>query len=96
MKSIAVTVFKAKCLSLLDDVARTGEDIIVTKRGRPLARIVATSTTRGKYPQDELRGSVKILGDVITPVLPPEAWNAVRGVLLPAGRPKRSRRRARR
>jgi prevent-host-death family protein len=40
MKSIAVTELKARCLAQLEDVARTGEPVMVTKRGKPLARIV--------------------------------------------------------
>jgi prevent-host-death family protein len=41
MQLIAASQFKAHCLSLLDDVALTGEEIVVTKRGRPVARLVA-------------------------------------------------------
>lgn len=41
MRSISASHFKAHCLSLLDDVALTGEEIVVTKRGRPVARLVA-------------------------------------------------------
>lgn len=41
MQSIPASQFKARCLSLLDDVALTGEEIVVTKRGRPVARLVA-------------------------------------------------------
>lgn len=89
MKSVAVTEFKAHCLSLLEDVARTGEPIVVTKRGKPLARVVPSPATTARYPQDTLKGTGAILGDVISPVLPPSAWNAVRGELLPAPRRKR-------
>ncbi len=41
MPIIPASRFKAECLALLDDVARTGEEIVVTKRGRPVARVVA-------------------------------------------------------
>lgn len=41
MQLITASQFKAHCLSLLDDVALTGEEIVVTKRGRPVARLVA-------------------------------------------------------
>jgi len=37
---IAVSKFKAECLDLLREVADTGEEIIVTKRGKPVARLV--------------------------------------------------------
>jgi prevent-host-death family protein len=41
MQLITASHFKAHCLALLDDVAATGEEIVVTKRGRPVARLVA-------------------------------------------------------
>jgi prevent-host-death family protein len=41
MQHIPASRFKAHCLALLDDVALTGEEIVVTKRGRPVARVVA-------------------------------------------------------
>ena len=41
MQLITASHFKAHCLALLDDVALTGEEIVVTKRGRPVARLVA-------------------------------------------------------
>jgi prevent-host-death family protein len=98
MKSVAVSEFKSHCLSLLDDVARTGEPLLVTKRGKPLARITPSGNVAAARPQDTLRGSVSYEGDLLAPVLPPEAWNAVRGVLLPEDeRPSSPRRkRARR
>ena len=39
-RQIAAGDFKARCLALLDEVARTGEEIVVTKRGQPVARLV--------------------------------------------------------
>jgi len=41
-RTIPAGEFKAKCLKLLDEVERTGEELIVTKRGHPVARIVPT------------------------------------------------------
>jgi prevent-host-death family protein len=38
-KEITATQFKAHCLKLLDEVAETGETLVVTKHGRPVARI---------------------------------------------------------
>ncbi|MEX1104116.1 MAG: type II toxin-antitoxin system Phd/YefM family antitoxin, partial [Dehalococcoidia bacterium] len=35
--------FKAKCLALLDEVAETGEELVVTKRGKPVARVAPLS-----------------------------------------------------
>ncbi|MGH6815755.1 MAG: type II toxin-antitoxin system Phd/YefM family antitoxin [Hyphomicrobiaceae bacterium] len=41
MREIKAGEFKAKCLALIDEVARTGEPLVITKRGKPLARLVA-------------------------------------------------------
>lgn len=53
MQTLSASQFKARCLALLDDVALTGEEIVVTKRGRPVARLVAVDA-----PQP-LAGSVQ-------------------------------------
>jgi prevent-host-death family protein len=92
MKSIAVTEFKSHCLALLEDVARTGEPLVVTKRGKPLARVVPSGGGATLYPQSSLAGTVEIVGDILGPVLPAAAWNAMRGELV-SDDGKRSRRR---
>ena len=79
MQTISATEFKARCLKLLDEVERTGEPLTITKRGRPVAQLVPPVPREKGYPQDTLRGSVRILGDIISPPLPPEAWDANRG-----------------
>jgi prevent-host-death family protein len=53
-KEITATQFKARCLRLLDEVAETGETLVVTKRGRPVVRVEPTR------PRQDLRGSVKL------------------------------------
>jgi prevent-host-death family protein len=81
MKTLQASAFKARCLALLDDVARTGETITITKRGRPLAQL-GPVTRRGRgFPQDALKGAGRIVGDVVAPALPPESWDANRGRL---------------
>jgi prevent-host-death family protein len=52
-KEITATQFKARCLRLLDEVAETGETLVVTKRGRPVVRVEPSA------PRQDLRGSVK-------------------------------------
>lgn len=73
--------FKARCLALLDEVFETGEEITILKRGKPVARVVAAPRENGSYPQDGLSGSVRILGDVLSPVVDPSDWDANRGRL---------------
>ncbi|HEY2570787.1 MAG TPA: type II toxin-antitoxin system Phd/YefM family antitoxin [Solirubrobacteraceae bacterium] len=38
-RTISASQFKAKCLAMLDEVAATGEEVVVTKRGRAVARV---------------------------------------------------------
>jgi prevent-host-death family protein len=51
-RTVSASQFKAQCLAMLDEVAATGEEIVVTKRGRAVARVSAASEP------DSLRGSV--------------------------------------
>ena len=56
--------FKARCLALLDEVNETGEELVITKRGRPVARVVPV---RGPDSVD-LRGSVLWEDDLVAPI----------------------------
>ena len=58
--------FKARCLALLDRVARTGRTVVVTKRGRPVARVAPLDQAA---PAD-LRGSIVHQEDIVAPVDP--------------------------
>jgi prevent-host-death family protein len=79
MKTIAASEFKAKCLAILDDVAETGEPIVILKRGKPVAELIRPLPREAASPQAALRGSVQIRGDITKPVLPAGAWAAERG-----------------
>jgi prevent-host-death family protein len=59
--------FKARCLALLDRVAETGEELVVTKRGKPVARLLPAEVPRG------LKGSIVWEGDLVSPV--GEQWD---------------------
>jgi prevent-host-death family protein len=70
-RTLTATRFKAQCLALLDEVAETGESLLITKHGRPVARVDPVQ------PLASLRGSVKFATsdeDLITPL--PERWDA--------------------
>lgn len=71
--------FKAKCLAILDQVNSTRETVTILKRGKPVAQLVPPVQQESGYPQDDLRGSVRILGDIEAPVLPAEAWESEAG-----------------
>ncbi|MBI4954533.1 MAG: type II toxin-antitoxin system Phd/YefM family antitoxin [Myxococcales bacterium] len=69
-RSIPAGEFKAKCLALFDDVETRGDSFVVTKRGRPVARIVPVDRGRAS----SLVGSLLAEEDVLTPVA--VAWEA--------------------
>ena len=66
-RTIAAGEFKAKCLKLLDEVAETREAIIVTKFGKPVAKLVPMS--KGNVDIiGAMRGTVLWEGDIISPI----------------------------
>jgi prevent-host-death family protein len=69
-RSLPAGAFKARCLALLDEVAATGQELTVTKRGRPVARLVPVEVPR------PLLGSVQRQKDLVSPVT--TTWEAER------------------
>lgn len=73
MKKIAAGQFKANCLAIMDEVRDKREAILITKHGKPVAKLVPVSTG-----QDDifnfLKGKGKITGDVLSPILSVEEW----------------------
>jgi prevent-host-death family protein len=67
--TVAAGEFKARCLAILDDVQRTRQSVVVTKRGKPVARLVPVEEA-DDIPS--LRGSVLYEGDLLSPML--DAW----------------------
>jgi prevent-host-death family protein len=70
-KILTASRFKAQCLALLDEVAETGETLVITKRGHPVARVAPVQAP------EPLRGSVKfnVSDDELTAPLA-ERWDA--------------------
>jgi prevent-host-death family protein len=62
--------FKARCLAVLDDVAISGREVIITKRGRPVAKLVPV----GKPSEVPIEGLIVHQGDLIAPI--DVDWNA--------------------
>ncbi len=78
METINASEFKAKCLAILDRVHATGEPVLILKRGKPVAELLPPRQTEGRYPQEELMGSVTVDGDIVGPVLPEDEWESLR------------------
>jgi prevent-host-death family protein len=67
VQTIQASEFKAKCLAFVDDVARSGRVLAVTKNGRPVAEIHPYSGQKVASPLS-LHPSVQIKGDVVKPI----------------------------
>ena len=79
MESIAISEFKARCLAVLEQVRRSGQPILVTRRGEPVAEIVpASPAARGRSWLGAARGTGEILGDIVGPAADPGEWEALR------------------
>ena len=77
-ETIAISKFKAKCLRLLDNVKKTGNSILVTRKGEPIALV--TPPPPSPIPDRWLgcmQDTIKIKGDIISPVLNEKAWEAL-------------------
>ena len=74
-KTVKASEFKAKCLALMDEVARTGQSVVITKRGEPVADLVphrpAKPNARGIW-----KGKVEIIGDIMSPI--DVEWDALK------------------
>ncbi|HTM89286.1 MAG TPA: type II toxin-antitoxin system Phd/YefM family antitoxin [Terriglobales bacterium] len=77
MKTMPAAQFKARCLKVMDEVQNTREPVTITKKGKPVAKLVPPDTP----PRDIfgcLKGVIEIVGDIESPVVPPEEWEVLR------------------
>ena len=77
MKEMAASQFKAKCLKVIDRVNLTREPVLITKKGRPVAKLVPLGPP-AKEIFGCLAGKFEIVGDIESPIEPPEAWEVLR------------------
>lgn len=75
MKTIPAAKFKAGCLKIMDDVKARREAVLITKKGKPVARLVpveeAASDVFGCLAED-----LEIAGDITAPAVPPSDWQS--------------------
>jgi prevent-host-death family protein len=77
MEKVAISVFKARCLSMLEKVRRTGTPILITRRGEPIAEVTPPSLEHSR--EDWLgsaAGTGEILGDIVSPIAGAD-WEAL-------------------
>lgn len=75
MRTMKASEFKAKCLEVMDQVAASGEGVVITKNGRPISRLEPYRKNAGTL-FGSMQGSVEVLGDIVAPC--DEEWEAAR------------------
>ena len=78
MERIAISEFKATCLAVLERVRQSGQPVLVTRRGEPIAEIVPPPTAKCRSLLGSGRGTGEILGDIMAPVVDESEWDALR------------------
>ena len=66
-RSIKASEFKAKCLKLMDEVAESGDAIVITKHGKPLVEL-APFRRKPRHAFGALKGYAEVHGDIVSPV----------------------------
>jgi prevent-host-death family protein len=73
MKTMPAGKFKVHCLAVMDEVASKRESVVITKRGKPVAKLVPVEKEK-----DDIfgffKGKGKILGDIVSPAFSPKDW----------------------
>lgn len=77
MKTMPAGQFKARCLKVMDEVQSTREPVIITKKGRPVAKLVPAAAPPFDF-LGKLSGVMRIVGDITQPIEDPDAWDALR------------------
>ena len=76
IKTMPAGIFKARCLAVMDEVQSKRQSVIITKRGKPVAKLVPVE----KEEKDDIfgfmkgKGTIEIKGDIVSPILTPEEW----------------------
>ena len=73
MESLTVSKFKATCLAVVEQVAKSKKRVIITKRGRPIAEVIPYEAETSTVP---LKDTVAFMGDIVSPVAA-EDWEAL-------------------
>lgn len=75
MKKIPAGSFKARCLAVMNEIQSTREPVVVTKRGKPLVKVVPIEEqTNGLLGC--MKGKIRIVGDIESPI--PVEWKVMK------------------
>jgi prevent-host-death family protein len=75
MKTMAAGEFKVHCLKVMDEVQSKRQAVLITKRGKPVAKLVPVEQEKDDiFGFMKGIGSIEIKGDIVSPILTPEEW----------------------
>jgi prevent-host-death family protein len=77
MKKMAAGSFKTNCLAIMDEVQAKRETVVITKRGKPVAKLVPVNTDTDEI-YNFLAGKGAVAGDIVSPALSPEEWGELK------------------
>ena len=66
-RTMKASEFKAKCLALMDEIAKSGEEIVITKRGKPVAKLAPCEPEPVSWFGRD-RDIIQIHGDITSPI----------------------------
>ena len=52
-------------------------EVVILKRGRPVAELGPANRTAAAFPQSSLRGTVTVVGDIVGPAVPEDRWESL-------------------
>ena len=79
MKQMAAAEFKAHCLAVMDEVAATREPVVITKRGKPVAKVVPVEQPKSRKLLGSLKGVLlPARGDLTEPTVALEDWDMLK------------------
>jgi prevent-host-death family protein len=77
MKKMAAGSFKTNCLAVMDEVQARRETVVITKHGKPVAKLVPVNTDTDEI-YDFLAGKGVVNGDIVSPTVSPDEWGELR------------------
>jgi prevent-host-death family protein len=77
MKTMAAGSFKAKCLAVMDEVQAKHETVVITKRGKPVAKLVPVNAETDEI-YNFMAGKGAVTGDVVSPAISAGEWGELK------------------
>jgi prevent-host-death family protein len=77
MKTMPAGEFKTHCLRVMEEVRRHREPVVITKKGIAVAKLVPADAPAATL-FGCLAGEIEIVGDIVSPIVPPEAWEVMK------------------